>query len=122
MRFVVSLLALLAFVAPNRAGELTPAERGQQALLSRPFTPAPWALTAHDNLWKQWGISERPKDYARAVQERYGLPPAPYENGALPMGLRQGQLLFAKGLLADCMLCHGGSLLGKSHVGLGNAS
>jgi mono/diheme cytochrome c family protein len=38
------------------------------------------------------------------------------------MGLRPGQLLVFKGLATDCMLCHGGSILGKSYVGLGNAS
>ena len=27
-----------------------------------------------------------------------------------------------KGIGADCMLCHGGSILGKSYVGLGNST
>jgi mono/diheme cytochrome c family protein len=36
------------------------------------------------------------------------------------MGLRPGKE--GKGLAIDCMICHGGSLLGKSYVGLGNAS
>ena len=30
--------------------------------------------------------------------------------------------LLGKGLATDCMLCHGGSILGKSYVGLGNSS
>src|SRR5690606_6852184 len=50
------------------------------------------------------------------------LHPAPYPNGGLPMGLREGTLLLFKGLSTDCMVCHGGSILGKSYVGLGNAS
>src|SRR2546428_2515419 len=36
--------------------------------------------------------------------------------------MRPGQLLVFKGLTTDCMICHGGSILGKSHVGLGNSA
>src|SRR5262249_3463898 len=83
-----------------------------------------WSLDAYKNAWRQWGreVSEKPKDYDQAFRERYGLHPAPYANGIYPMGLREGQGLLAKGLSADCMLCHAGSILGKSYVGLGNAS
>ncbi len=38
------------------------------------------------------------------------------------MGLRIGKGILGKGLSSDCMVCHGGSILGKSYVGLGNAS
>jgi mono/diheme cytochrome c family protein len=38
------------------------------------------------------------------------------------MGLREGWTLIGKGLTNDCLLCHGGSIAGKSYVGLGNAS
>ena len=38
------------------------------------------------------------------------------------MGLRPGVFLVVKGITMDCMLCHGGSIMGKSYVGLGNAS
>ena len=61
-------------------------------------------------------------DYDAALRERYGLHAAPFDNGKYPMGLRHGQLLVFKGLTTDCMLCHGGSILGKSYVGLGNSS
>jgi mono/diheme cytochrome c family protein len=38
------------------------------------------------------------------------------------MGLRDGLGLVGKALVADCMLCHAGSILGKSYVGLGNST
>lgn len=97
-------------------------QRGYQALTGRAFVPAGWALSAYDEAWKQWGLEEKPVDYAQAFRERYGLHPAPYENGNLPMGLRQAQGLLGKGLTVDCLLCHGGSILGQSYIGLGNAS
>lgn len=55
---------------------------------------------------------------------RYGLHPAPFSNNNLPMGLRpawtrDGRM---KGLQIDCLLCHGGSIAGKSYVGLGNST
>ena len=58
-----------------------------------------------------------------AFNDRYGLHPAPYPNGGLPMGLRNAPYLaVVKGMGLDCMMCHGGSILGKSYVGLGNSS
>jgi mono/diheme cytochrome c family protein len=92
-------------------------------MLGRTFTPATGTPRAYDNLWKQWGLKEKPADYARAVRERYGLQPAPYDNQGLPMGLRYGPgLLLAKGITHDCMLCHSGSVAGQTVLGLGNAS
>jgi mono/diheme cytochrome c family protein len=38
------------------------------------------------------------------------------------MGLRETKGLLGKGIATDCMICHGGSIAGKSYVGLGNAS
>ena len=38
------------------------------------------------------------------------------------MGFRPGSFLFVKGIAMDCMLCHGGSIFGKSCIGLGNSS
>jgi mono/diheme cytochrome c family protein len=63
-----------------------------------------------------------PADYDAAFRARYGLHPAPYPNDGLPMGLRKANLVFGTGVGADCMLCHGGSILGKSYVGLGNST
>lgn len=100
------------------------ADRGHKALTSRSFTPATWSAAAYDALWKQWDpvLAEAPKDYDRVVREHYGLHPAPFENGRYPMGLRESKGLFSKGIATDCLLCHGGSILGKSYVGLGNST
>ncbi len=120
------LLGLLtAGLAPLALAQMPQvAERGRTALLTRAFTPALWSLKAYDNAWKNWGTGQQPPgDYARAFRERYGLHPAPYDNGKYPMGLREGRhLVVGKGLTADCLLCHGGSILGQNYVGLGNSS
>src|SRR5262245_16263476 len=101
----------------------TPIDRGRRALLTRDYNPATWKLTAYDDAWQHWGPKPtKPEDYAQAFMDRYGLHPAPYENGRYPMGIREGTTFLGKGLTVDCMLCHGGSVAGKSYVGLGNAS
>jgi mono/diheme cytochrome c family protein len=100
------------------------AQRGREALLGRCYIPASFSQTVYDEAWKQWGLKEKPADYDRLFRERYGLHPAPYANGNLPMGLRTASLPFGlgKGIGQDCMVCHGGSIAGQSYVGLGNAS
>ena len=67
---------------------------------------------------------EKPGDYARAFRERYGLHEAPYDNGGLPMGFTRprGLLGLGRGLGNDCLLCHGGTVAGRTIVGLGNTS
>jgi mono/diheme cytochrome c family protein len=117
----------VALLAPCSAGqEQTPApdaERGRKALLTRAFTPALWPLKNYDTAWQLWGgLKEAPQPYDDAFRQRYGLHPAPYENGKLPMGLREGSGFLGKGIASDCMLCHAGSILGKSYVGLGNSA
>src|SRR5437016_2784683 len=101
------------------------AERGRIALTTRAFTPAVWTMKGYENAWKQWQptLKEAPKNYASAFGDYYGLHPAPYENGGLPMGLRKTEsLLLANALTHDCMLCHAGSIFGKSYIGLGNST
>jgi mono/diheme cytochrome c family protein len=106
------------------AGEPTPADRGRAALLGRSFGPPIVSVQGYNNVWKQWGVKEKPADYAAAFAARYGLAPAPYDNGGLPMGLREAAGLFGigKGITADCMLCHAGSIAGQSCIGMVNAS
>ncbi len=98
--------------------------RGKKALETRSFSPAPWPFQAYDNAWKAWEpkLDKAPADYDRAFRAHYGLHAAPFDNGKYPMGLRPGVLLVLKGLTTDCLLCHGGSIMGKSHVGLGNSA
>lgn len=115
----------LCISAFAHAQELTPAQRGKKALENRAFVAATWSLKAYDQLWKHWEPQpkEAPADYDQAIRDHYGLHSAPYENGKLPMGLREGATIFgAKGVAVDCLLCHGSSILGKSYVGLGNSS
>jgi hypothetical protein len=119
------LLVVVLMLAPApRAAEQAAVERGRKALLGRPFNPAVWSTEAYANAWRTWGkdIKQRPRDYYQAFRERYGLHPAPYPNGQYPMGLRKGKGLLQDGITTDCMICHGGSIAGKSYVGLGNSS
>lgn len=98
--------------------------RGKAALEQRSFNPPVWTQNAYDSVWKQWDASskERPADYDAAFRDRYGLHPTPFPNDGLPMGLRKSQTGILKGISVDCLICHGGSLLGKSYVGLGNST
>jgi mono/diheme cytochrome c family protein len=113
---------LFVVFPPILATEPDPAERGYKALTTTAFSPGFWKTTSVENAWKEWGLKEKPADYDADFRERYGLHPAPYSNDGLPMGLRKADILFKKGIGADCMLCHGGSILGKSYVGLGNST
>ena len=124
MREAALAILFAALLAGSVTGQETAAARGQKALVSRAFTPATWPVAAYDSLWKHWDPppAEKPADYDRAVREHYGLHPAPYENGRYSMGLREAKGLLGKGITSDCMLCHGGSILGKSYIGLGNST
>jgi hypothetical protein len=117
-----ALLACLIVLAPADGAD-TQAERGKKALLGKSYNPPTMSLAAYENAWKHWGLERKPDEYDRLFRERYGLHPAPYPNNDLPMGLRLDKtLLGRKALTTDCMICHGGSIFGKSYVGLGNAS
>ena len=122
MRGFALLLVAYSGCSPLLADEPS-AARGKKALLETSFNPAVWSQNAYKNAWKRWdGVKEAPDNYANAFADRYGLHPAPYPNNDLPMGLRQSQGLIGKGLSSDCLVCHGGSIMGNSYVGLGNAS
>jgi hypothetical protein len=103
------------------------AERGRAALLNEGFLKPEWSEAAYQNAGKLWGgqppdPKTDPAGYDALFRHHYGLHPAPYPNDGLPMGLRRGILPGGArtGLQIDCLLCHGGSLGGKSYVGLGN--
>ena len=122
-RFAFTACALLACLPAFAAEkEPSPADKGYKALTQTAFIPAFWTQQALPNAWKQWGVAAKPADYDAALRERYGLHPAPYPNDGLPMGLRKARHLIGSGVGADCMMCHAGSILGTSYVGLGNAS
>lgn len=100
------------------------AAKGYQALTTKALVPPIWLRTAYDSAWKRWGVKTKPADYDATFQQRYGLHPAPYANNGLPMGLKETSLALGMGksITLDCMICHGGSIGGKSYIGLGNTS
>src|SRR5262245_42424201 len=121
-RWLAAIGTLLVVTGIMRAEPNEAAERGRKALETRRCTPAVWAQKADDYVWKQWGLKERPADFDKALRDRYGLHPAPYPNDGLPMGVRKSATLLGKGISVDCLVCHGGSIMGKSYVGLGNST
>jgi hypothetical protein len=118
----LSLTVLVAEI-PERTVDARAAERGRQVLLGTSFNPPAWSTAAYRNALKavsKGNTSE--SDYKKAFMDYYGLHPAPYPNDGYAMGLRSASFLLMKGVSTDCLLCHGGSILGQSYVGLGNAS
>jgi len=118
-----ALLAGTFMLGIAAAGEESAAERGRHAFTQKSYNPAVWSHEAYDKVWTRWeGIAAKPADYDRAFRETYGLHAAPYPNNGLSMGLHEGPFLFKKGMSVDCLVCHVGSILGQSYVGLGNSS
>jgi hypothetical protein len=109
-----------------KAADADAVERGKKALLQKSYAPPTMTRRAYDDIWKQWGVKQKPApaDYDRLFRQRYGLHEAPYANGGLPMGMRPASLPFrlGQGISMDCLVCHGGSIAGKSYIGLGNSS
>lgn len=125
MKWQGIVLALVVFGTPGFAEDpvdLAAAKRGEQLLHKTSFIKAFWPKVAYENAWKTWGLKQKPVNYAKAFQERYGLHTATYPNQDYPMGLRPASLLLTNGIGIDCMTCHGGSIFGKSYVGLGNST
>jgi mono/diheme cytochrome c family protein len=111
-------VGLLSGQAPSPS-----AERGGEAVRGKPaLNPPVWSRKAYENLWKQWGLKEKPVDYDRAVRTRYGLNQAPYDNTGLPMGLHESPGLLGKGIVNDCLLCHAGTVAGRTIIGAANAA
>ncbi|MEJ5277514.1 MAG: hypothetical protein WHU94_16595, partial [Thermogemmata sp.] len=64
--------------ADRRAESQAAVERGYQALTRTAFVPGFWSVHSVERAWQQWGVPEKPADYAAAFRQRYGLHPAPY--------------------------------------------
>jgi hypothetical protein len=128
MKRVLAAAALLVGLTPlgAPADEPTAAERGKADLLGNAYNPPSIPVSVWENLWKEWGLKEKPAagEYERLFRERYGFHAAPYPNKGYPMGFREADLPLGvgKGVSQDCMLCHGGEIAGKSYVGLGNST
>ena len=131
MKRFFTLLAALAFFAnpafaekqANDQDSHARAERGALAVHGKAgMNPPLWSVGALDNLWKRWGLTAKPADYAEQVHKRYGLHTAPYANDGLPMGLHYAKGPFGKGIINDCLLCHAGRVAGQTVIGLGNSA
>lgn len=122
-RVLLVFLALLLVRGPV-AAQSPEAKRGKEALLSRALLPPAWSLGAFQNLWKQCGLPERPSQeaFGTLLREHYGLQATPFPNDDLPMGLQKTKSLLLSGITTNCLLCHGGSLLGQSYIGLPNTA
>ena len=127
LRWLIGFVfAALLFIVPARAEDAS-AARGREALTLHGYLKAAWSDGAYTRIGTLWGPGapdpiNDPEGYLAAFCERYGLNKAPFPNDGLPMGLRRGVEADGskKGIQIDCLLCHGGSIGGKSVVGLGN--
>src|SRR6266404_6186430 len=123
-RCILPILLMLPSGLLAASPDPAAAERGRQALEQRSFNPPVWSFQADENVWKQWGPDQKdkPADYAKAFRQRYGQHETPFPNDGYPMGLRKKTAGILKGLSIDCLICHGGSIMGQSYVGLGNST
>jgi hypothetical protein len=119
---ILAAFVCLSLARAARAGEQTAAERGRDVMFHRSLNPGVWTLKAYDEVWKQWGVPARPAAYAQAIMERYGLHPAPFDNGGRPLGLLEAPRFWGKGIVNNCLLCHAGTVAGLTIIGLANAS
>lgn len=125
---IVLLVAVLVAGGGARGGDSsTAADRGRIALTERDLLRPAWKADVYRLVGKLWGErapdpEKAPEAYGSAFNERYGLHAAPYPNDGLPMGLTSGAYPDGTkaGTQINCLLCHGGSIGGKSYVGLGN--
>jgi Cytochrome c len=116
-------IGMLAAHSPLVATGEPSATRGYENLTKKAYVPASWTKAAYQNVWKRWpGVKDKPADYDRAFAEYYGLHAAPFDNNNLPMGMKQAASFLGRTLTVDCLICHGGSMMGKSYIGLGNTS
>ena len=143
VRRMLPVCALFALASISNAGDVSKpttrvirnpfdpiaAERGRLKLTSQSFLRPEWSERAYAGSRKFLGKDApdpvlEPQRYQQLFNFRYGLHGAPFENDGFPMGLRKGRGRGGEkiGLQIDCMVCHGGSIGGKSYVGLGNTT
>ena len=107
------LLSLTLMVIGGLGGRLASAteaterpsvERGRDAVAAWQLNPGIWSVNAYDNIWKVWGLKEKPAHFTQRFRERYGLYAAPYDNHGRPMGLSEVSGLLGKRLVNSCLL------------------
>lgn len=124
MKLALAVVVSFVGLAGSALGqEKERAARGALAVRGQPnMNPPLWSPRGYADLWKQWGLKEKPADFDERLRERYGLHAAPHENGGLPMGLHYSQGLLGKGVINDCLLCHAGVVAGQTIIGAPNSS
>ena len=97
--------------------------RGQYVLENGSYLSPAWRSDAWAKVMTAEESSARTAS-SNSRAQRFGLHPAPFPNDDLPMGLRKAWSKDGRtfGLQLDCLVCHGGSIGGKSYVGLGNST
>ena len=125
--FLILLISGCASPAMADSPDANLAARGREVITSKGLLGPAWKDEAYAKVGKFWGdkapdVTKEPEAYAEAFRRRYGLNPAVVSNDGLPMGLKKGVLADGgkSGIQVDCLLCHGGSIGGKSYPGLGN--
>jgi mono/diheme cytochrome c family protein len=119
----IALSAWIGSAQGENAEKSTAVEHGRGLVHGNPpLNPPVWSLRAYGNVWKQWGLDEKPADFERQFRDRYGLHEATYANGGLPMGMHVSSGPLGKGIATDCLLCHAGRVAGKTIIGLANSS
>lgn len=76
---------------------------------------------ALQNLWLAWGnvFPVTGEAYWEQFRERYGMHPAPFDNGVYPMGIRD----VGGGMASlDCLLCHASVVAGEPVLGVANST
>jgi mono/diheme cytochrome c family protein len=109
-------------VSATEAADRPSVERGRDAVAAWQLNPGIWSVNAYDNIWKVWGLKEKPAGFTQVFRERYGLHAAPYDNHGRPMGLSEVSGLLGKRLVNSCLLCHAGTVAGQTIIGLGNST
>ena len=97
-----SLVAIVigwTLASATEAAERPSVERGRDAVVEWKLNPGIWSVNAYDNIWKVWGLKEKPANFTQLFRERYGLHVAPYDNHGRPMGLSEVSGLFGKRLI-----------------------
>ena len=125
--------ASTVWIAPHSWAGSTPAdpsaaERGRVALLQHSYLKAEWRIEAYRNAGKLWSNpapdpDKDPDGYARAFAALLWAAPCPLSQRRAAHGpalVKEGRTERRPDIQVDCMACHGGSIGGKSYVGLPN--
>lgn len=115
---VPSVATCASALPRSRTVDAALAERGrvwfEEQTLARGIVPR----TAIQYLWLVWDGRQRSGEaFWSEFRSRYGFVEAPFDNGGLPLGIRDG----GSGLLAfDCLSCHAGEVAGQVVIGAAN--